>query len=725
VTLVANIIVHAAPPSPVPDDNGHASFIRQVVPKLLGRRPKGTEEVRLLADMSAQVGREAVIRLLMQQPEFITHWTATLIDQLEMQREGTRAQETACFNAPSSGTPLSEAAATSSGSTLAAFVRDHSITAAAPESASKPFNMHDLIRSALLLDDLAPVYRAYLYPLGYRGNGDSEDDRSRVASAFHVIYLNRQIGCLQCHNSAYSTTPHFPLYSHLDYALFDHTAEQKAFANDNIGTTATLAAGPFRGDFYPLTAKETGFGPWGMTTACAEVVGTPSLGPISAFFAGLEGSFVSVLELDAAFMAGYENLKAGRGSLAAADEFGPLARETAFAYLVAAKVVENVWQEIMGEPLTLVNAFARNATQRDMHQSLIEDAFLPGWSLKELLVAIFKTRFFNRKPPLFASSATPYALPPIFDPYTPHTAPCTVPTPGSGSNDTLVILPSHNQSAGTPASTVVTGVSTPAVSANMSSDSCNGQGELVHRYAPRVLLNAASSALQWPRPQIFPGRAFPSKTLTQAVGQYLSTQEPGSPDVDFQALLSWETAFGLCEKPVEVTGDDWIDKLDNSIAAYNPAPADAPLTLRDVVLTLKDWLLQEPVLGGPERSSAGHDGTPSTWVSSEAELIATEGTLLESYFGVDLDTPAQSLTALKEQLRGLCGIYLKSPQFMMAGIIRAGTFEAPRLRVCNGMPCTYKEMCQAYTPALGSLGHVFQCPSGKKVLPFKATRPGE
>jgi hypothetical protein len=428
-----------------------------------------------------------------------------------------------------------------------------------------------------------------------------------------------------------------------------------------------------------------------------------------------------VLELDAAFMVGYENLKTGLGSLTTEDEFGPLARETAFAYLVAAKVVENVWQEIMGEPLTLVNAFARNAAQRDLHQYLIEEVFLPGWSLKELLVAILQSDFFNRKSPLFASSATPYVLHPIFDPYTPHTVPCEVPPPGGGSNQTFVVPPAHGQAGHTPAGSTLTGVSTTVVSTSLSSDACNGQGELVHRYAPRVLLNAASSALQWPRPQIFPGNTFPSQTLNQAIGQYLSAQEPGAPDVDFQALLAWETTFGRCEKPAEVTGDDWIDTLDDSIATYNTTHADAPLTLRDVVLTLKDWLLQEPVLGKPELPNAGPNSPSTTVVGNKAAPIATEGTLLESYFGIDLDTPTPSITDLQEQLRGLCGIYLKSPQFMMAGIVRVGAFESPRLRVCNGPPCTYNEMCQAYAPTLQSLGFAFQCPGLSKSL--KATSP--
>src|SRR5687767_13653279 len=85
------------PPS---DDSGTASFVRQIVPKLLGRKPRGVLEIELLADIAAVEGREAVVRMLMEQSEFRAHWTAVLIDQMKTQRETSWAQSPTCYAGP-------------------------------------------------------------------------------------------------------------------------------------------------------------------------------------------------------------------------------------------------------------------------------------------------------------------------------------------------------------------------------------------------------------------------------------------------------------------------------------------------------------------------------------------------------------------------------------------------------------------------------------------------
>jgi hypothetical protein len=87
------------PPVPL-DDNGDLSFVRQVVPKVLGRKVKNSDEAEVLAQLTALLGREAVVWVLMKQPGFNEHWTDVLVDHLQVQRDGERMQSKGCFDAP-------------------------------------------------------------------------------------------------------------------------------------------------------------------------------------------------------------------------------------------------------------------------------------------------------------------------------------------------------------------------------------------------------------------------------------------------------------------------------------------------------------------------------------------------------------------------------------------------------------------------------------------------
>ena len=50
-------------------------------------------------------------------------------------------------------------------------------------------------------------------------------------------------------------------------------------------------------------------------------------------------------------------------------------RQQGLAYLTPATVMENVWEEIMGERLTIAHHFPRNADQRDTLRELVEQSF--------------------------------------------------------------------------------------------------------------------------------------------------------------------------------------------------------------------------------------------------------------------------------------------------------------------------------------------------------------
>jgi hypothetical protein len=156
ILLGLALLSGACMPVPPLDDNGDPSFVRQLVPKLLGRKVKGEAEARLLSQIAGLFGREAVVWTLMAQPDFTEHWIDVLVDGVRMQREGPRMQDPACFGAPLRVIrPI----------WLANYVRNQPPSAVAPGG---PFNMIDLAFAAVSVDNLSSVYRAYPIPLTAR-----------------------------------------------------------------------------------------------------------------------------------------------------------------------------------------------------------------------------------------------------------------------------------------------------------------------------------------------------------------------------------------------------------------------------------------------------------------------------------------------------------------------------------------------------------------------------
>jgi hypothetical protein len=762
---------------PPADEGGHASFARQIVPKLLGRKPRGVLEIQLLADIAALRGREAVVRMLMEQDEFRAHWRAVLIDQMKTQRETAWGQKAECYAGPLASPPpagkLSEAAPAPN---LAVFVRDAAITESYPGS----FNMFELIGAALELDDLFPVYRAYLYTLGNTVQDSAmmsaAEDRAIVGAHFDEVFLGRNLECMTCHNSERAVTQakgrHHPLHAGLDPAVFDHpggepppidpdtfpayekcvgchgsTGEGMApypsilgsdaddisdalemvpvmkpiavdaaelaqlvaalsdpgpFAEQNLPETAAKHFAFWRRDFFSADDPLQGFGPWNISPACAVVrYGAPTEGPIPAFFGGFESSYGTVHDLDDA-------LVAGRALLTGASQIDGA---TAFAYMVAAKITENVWTELMGSPLTVVNYYARNPEQKGLHRYLTEQVFIQrGWSLKELISEILALRYFNRRAPAGSLQDHFDELAPIFDAFVPESRTCSS-DPSRATIDDYAFAGTSDDSRAL------------ASDSSQSDAQCayNGQGELVHRYSPRTLLGAAGKTLGWPAPESFAGDDYPSVDFQKALGQYLSNFDPGRTSVDFQALLSWDDAYSRCDKTGTGVAQDWIDALVAGLDPFNAAHPDEPLTLRDVVLTLKDWFIQEPALHGYAAGAGGTGLAASTTLAAEvpqAELAASEPQLVETLFGVALDTPITSASIDESKLRELCGVYLKSPQSMLAGVVRNDALAPPRLRVCNGAACSYAQMCQTFSPSLADLGYNVQCQSGSVRVPL-------
>ncbi|MBI3545387.1 MAG: hypothetical protein HY081_02145, partial [Gammaproteobacteria bacterium] len=129
------------------------------------------------------------------------------------------------------------------------------------------------------------------------------------------------------------------------------------------------------------------------------------------------------------------------------------------------------------------------------------------------------------------------------------------------------------------------------------------------------------------------------------------------------------------------------NRVMTQVTSFDPASPGGPLTVEDLIVVMRDWMLGHGGING---------STPTGLSASESQTLAT-------YFGVAaLTAQASTVPSLEQKLRGLCGVMVETPQFMLAGIAPSGMGPKPRLRVCNGTPCTYQEICQALQPAINA-----------------------
>ena len=193
--IATSVLLTTCAPMPDADDEGHATFAREAIKLLLGRPARGADEVEVVADIAKFYGRNVAAKMLMKETEFIDTWAENLVDILQMQREfgaGLPSQDGACWGAPTRASP---------DPAIATWVRDHSPTdGGAPPS----WNMTDLIRSAIAIDDLSVVSRAYMFTLSMRRQGSNSPDD--VTNRFMRVYLNRDLTCLRCHNPTFSAS---------------------------------------------------------------------------------------------------------------------------------------------------------------------------------------------------------------------------------------------------------------------------------------------------------------------------------------------------------------------------------------------------------------------------------------------------------------------------------------------------------------------------------------
>ena len=224
-------LVPACAANPSNHDAGDVAFVHQASQVLLCRKPRSTLEVSVLASRVATHGRAGLLAALMKTPEFYDCWTQILVDHMQVQRSGEYAQLATCVNEPTfvvedpvpctDGNPATlcepcndsdpAGSCVAKAEALATHIRDDRprddlVADLDNDGLDDTWNMHDVIRAALLTDDLHIAWRPWMFAIAGRpqvtgGPTDSEVRDNFLASAFGV-----NTECLSCHSSTYSKT---------------------------------------------------------------------------------------------------------------------------------------------------------------------------------------------------------------------------------------------------------------------------------------------------------------------------------------------------------------------------------------------------------------------------------------------------------------------------------------------------------------------------------------
>ncbi len=603
-------------------DAGDEAFVRRLVPQLWGRHPRSVREIDLLVQIIEQSDRATLVSKMMGTAEFLLRWSEVLKDFLLINRVGERAGR-GCATATQlvvGALPASEFTGS-----LAASVRDN-----APDDAPEynDWDLTELLVSAIVLDDISPIYRAHLFAqLGSKlinldNPGANLAWRGAYAEMFEQTHLNRRMGCMGCHNSEFSATD--AADPELDRTWQVPGYFEKAIYGDSGGRPVRDLAAFFRVEgvlsmqFLPEGFDPTlywdygeGFNPWGMGEFCGEFV-LPD--DVEDDPEGWTGYFIeevidrpSIWHLERWLRDGFEALR--EDGLQVGDDLSVDGKE-AFAWMVSMSTAEKVWTEITGKRLTTPHFFARNRYQRDLLKYLTDVYVDNSFSLKALVQAVVLHPYFNPGAPEQCEGVeTPYYLAPIFNPWFVNH-----------------LIPELR---------------------------LNNPGDSVERLPARVLMGALVSAMDWTDidSQIYghffdedgnfaPGQELPAALIFEFdIGIFLLDGETGFRSSNFAESMAWEEAVGSCVDPFPTEEEpriDWIDRL------VSEAPNTA--TMEELVLALKDRLIARPVLDDE-----------------------TERGLIEALLQLPLDSPVGGLKDPTSALRRVCSALLSSGDFLLAG----------------------------------------------------------
>lgn len=533
--------------------------------------------------------------------------------------------------------------------------------------------------------------------------------RADFGAWFDGAYLNRDMVCLACHNSEFSVTQssdpaknrHFPVPGLFEKALFGdstgpglvsgfsgpdrlHGALRRAqflvgpssvgnlSASNNTTDCNTATAAQISAATAPVPNCASGdpllyckfssellctsaanrtrrIQPWGLAAACGQFLAPDQVpvdqAAVEARLGNVAGLRTSMWDVAGSLRAGFNKLEVeGLG----ADADGEIAdADKAFAYLVTMSIVEKVWKEVVGTPLTIANYFPRNAAARDTLWTLTEAFIKSGYSNKALLSAIFASPYLNMAAPETGCGNNPYGAPRIFDPWR-----MAEPDPEKqGNSITDSVQPI---SARTQARAAYGALGWPLVAYGSVFPGVSGWGE-----NPVTVggVNSGTMELQ-----------FQTET-----GYFLKSSQPGFRGLDFQGRLGWEDRFATCTKLVNNTAPDVIDALAEKAKVPNA------VTVGDLVTVLKDRLMGEPAI-----------------------TDAKEKAQLEGLFGASLSSDANAVPDLPGSLRRVCGAMITTPQFLMLGVQPKDATEVPK---ATPPSATYQAVCSkvAALPAFDKL----------------------
>jgi hypothetical protein len=619
--------------------------------------------------------RQVVVNALLENPEYQSNWAELYRDFVRVQRIEEQ-NNAACVALRVRTTDAKE---------VAAWVRDQSPLAggdgkAAPTYADVVFgsieldDMTPIYTEGLFTMVLKTYQGANALPVALELSR-----RSDFGAWFDGAYLNRDMVCLGCHNSEFSVTQssdpehnrHFPVPYLFEKALFGdstgpglvngfdgadrlHGAMRRAqflvgpsamgsLTQDCVTATAaqiTAATSPvptcasgdpllycnFSSEIMctSVANRTRRVQPWGLAAACGQFL-TPDQVPIDQAFVetrlgNVNGYRTSMWDVAASLRAGFNKLHAeGLG----ADSDGNIAdADKALSYLVSMTIVEKVWKEIVGTPLTIANYYPRNAAARDQLWTLTEAFIKSGYSNKALLSAIFASPYLNMAAPETGCGNNPYGAPRIFDPW--RSAEPDESKRGNSISDGVQPI-----SARTQARAAYGALGWPLVAYGSVFPNVANWGE------NSITVNGVSSGLA----------EFQFQTET---GYYLKSAIPGFRGLDFQGRLGWEDRFAQCNKLVSNTAPDVIDGL------VERAKVPGAATVGELISVLKDRIMGETKI-----------------------TDAAEKTMIEGLFGASLASDANAAVDLGSSLRKVCGAMITTPQFLLLGVEPKDGSEVP------------------------------------------------
>jgi hypothetical protein len=586
-------------------DAGDEAFVKRLIPLVQGRKPEGMREVLLLVSMIEQLdaagldGRAVVARGLADGPQYTNRWRQFLWEQLRINRVEIKSNYI-CY---------SNVHGPNAGPELAAFIRDND-----PKGTNfgQQFSMGDVLESTLHLDDLSPLYRADLFARMARplqGANISQEEfevnaRSNFGEIFESAYLGRRSGCLECHNSEESVTYNAdPKFNHFWSVPGKFEA---AIYGASKGRPEEELYAAFRVTGF---TTDQGVKAWGMSSCGSFDPGrNGDLLTVKGYLGGELPSGQNLFDIDPLFKSGFTSLAADGLEL---EDNLDVAPDQALAYLTSLNIVNNVWKEMLGHPLTLAHNFPRNEKQREILQNLTTAFVADDYSLRTLITEIAVHPYFNVDAPDLCDTSTPYFLEPVFEPYSITTA-----DPNRRGNNV---------------------------------------GDRVQRFSAWVLIESAMRSMWWDLPigQI-PAQEneYPGLDFLRDTGIFIKDAQNGFNGVDFNGLLSWENRLanginpglkGECTGPLgqPCSQFEWIELM------LDQAFKTPGTTVADLAVAIKDRLITEPELAD--------DG--------ELEIIG-------SIMGLD---PASKMSdndsaALEEGARRYAGLLFNTPQFMLSGV---------------------------------------------------------